>query len=507
MDAPAADTEQSNWLSLPVLVVLLLVLVAIRVFAAAHSGLAFDEGYYTFWSEGLQPGYLDHPPAVAFMIAAGRAIFGDNELGVRAFAIVSGVLLSVLLWRMGALLLGRRAATLAVILYNTAPVAALGIVMTPDPPSTLFWTATLWAVAEFVVSRKASWWLVAGIMAGLGLWSKYTVAFLGVGLPLYLLVSAERRRWLRLWQVWAGGALALAVFSPVIWWNWRHGWASFRFQGQRTLVDAFGQNFLGNLGDFLSVQALYMAPVVFGFAIAGIVVCLLQRGCAARALDLVVWTGLPALAYFLFHTLHGFVDGNWLMPLWPPLTLAAAWLLLELFDRRRGLAIAALALQLALGIAPMLAFYIQAVWQPWNLGAIDRTNETRGWHPLQQQLESLAAANGARWIATAGNYGVTGQLAAYTLFAHSALPVRQVDEAERWRFLAPLDPALATAPALFVRPEPNPANPAPPAAFASARLLAVTHREDTGTPPESWSVFLVENPLPAALRTLTEPLP
>jgi 4-amino-4-deoxy-L-arabinose transferase-like glycosyltransferase len=506
MNMPAADTEQSNWLSLPVLGLLLLVLVAIRIFAAGHSGLAFDEGYYTFWSLRPQPGYLDHPPAVAFMIAAGRALLGDNELGVRFLAIVSGVLLSVLLWRMGVLLLGRRAAILAVILYNTAPVAALGIVMTPDPPSTLFWTATLWAVAEFIASRNGWWWLLAGLLAGLGLWSKYTVAFLGLGLVLYLLVSAERRQWLRLWQVWAGGLLALLVFSPVIWWNGQHDWASFRFQGKRTVVEAFGQNFLGNLGDFLAVQALYMAPILFGFAIAAIVACLMRRGRGARALDLVVWTSLPALAYFLFHTLHGLVDGNWLMPLWPPLTLAAAWLLVELLDRRRGWAIAALALQLVLGIVPMLAFYTQAVWQPWDLGALDRTNETRGWRALQQQVETLAEANGARWIATAGNYGVTGQLAAYSLFAGSALPVRQIDEPERWRFLLPLDPATAVAPAIFVRVEPAPDHPAPPAEFAEARLLSVLHREGTGSPLEAWSVFLVEQPSPDALRTLTQAL-
>ncbi|HVW92783.1 MAG TPA: glycosyltransferase family 39 protein [Devosia sp.] len=495
MNAPVADTGQSSRLSLPALALLLLVLTAIKLFVAGHAGLAFDEGYYTFWSERLQPGYLDHPPVVAVLIAAGRALLGDNELGVRLFSILSGLVLSGLLWRMGFVLLGRRAATLAVILYNTAPVAALGIIATPDPPSTLFWTAALWAVAEFVASRRPAWWLVAGVMAGLGLWSKYTVAFLAPGLLLYLLVSAERRQWLHLWQVWAGGLLALIVFSPVIWWNWRHGWASFTFQGRRTVVAALDSNVLGNFGDFLLAQALYMAPVLFVATIIGAIACLAQRGRGVRGLELPVWTSLPALAYFVFHTLHALVDGNWLMPLWPPLTLAAAWALLALFDRRGAWAKAALCLQLALGIVPMLAFYIQAVWQPWNLGAPDRTSETRGWRPLEQQLGQLAASNGARWIATSGNYGVTGELAAYALFAGSPYPVRQVDEPARWWFLPPLAPDIAAAPALFVRPEPNPDNPAlPTGAFGAAKLLSVLPRDDTGTPPEAWSVFLVDKP-------------
>ena len=55
---------------LPAVTLIVLVLAALRLYIAGHSGLAFDEGYYTFWSERLATGYLDHPPAVAVLIAA-----------------------------------------------------------------------------------------------------------------------------------------------------------------------------------------------------------------------------------------------------------------------------------------------------------------------------------------------------------------------------------------------------------------------------------------------------
>jgi hypothetical protein len=62
----------------------------------------------------------------------------------------------------------------------------------------MFWALTVLAIAEFVRSRNANWWLVAGLFAGLGLLSKYNVVFLGAGILLYLMTSRERLAWLRL---------------------------------------------------------------------------------------------------------------------------------------------------------------------------------------------------------------------------------------------------------------------------------------------------------------------
>jgi len=494
---PQASTRP-GWLTLPTVAAVVLGLAIIRLFAAAHVGLSFDEGYYTFWSERLATGYLDHPPAVAAMIAAGRWLVGDNELGVRLVAVLSGVVLSGLLYRLGALVANARVAALAVIWYNLTPVAGLSFITTPDPPSVLFWTATLWAVAEFMASRRPWWWLLAGALAGLGLFSKYTDAFLAPGLALLLLSSPGRRAWLKLWQVWAGAVLALLVFLPVIEWNAARHWASFTFQGSRTVTDGIARDFLANLGDLFAGQALYMAPILAGFAVVGIVLFLRRPRAADRqGLALPVLTALPALAYFLFHTLHGQVAANWLIPLWPALTLVAAWTVLRLEQFRPRLAHAAVVLQIVLGVALTGFVYVQALYEPFALGDLDRTNETRGWPQLEASFLALAKANGAHWIATSGNYGVTGQVAAYALFAHSPLPVRQVDEPLRWDFLPPFDPDAAGWPALFVSVDPAPGQPLVPSRwFGATRLVGSFTRESRNGPLESWSAFIVSAPTP-----------
>ncbi|MDR3472873.1 MAG: glycosyltransferase family 39 protein [Devosia sp.] len=491
MASPDPLRNSSGWLSLPNVAGVVLLLAAARLFIAARSGLVFDEGYYTFWSERLATGYLDHPPAVAWLIAAGRALLGDHELGVRVMAVACGVGASAAIWRIGVLLLDRSAAALAVLLYNLTPAAGLGFLMTPDPPSALFWAATLWAIAEAVASGRAGWWLAAGALGGLGLWSKYTDAFLAPGVLLYLLSSAGPRRWLRRWQVWAAPVVALAVFSPVVWWNAQRDWASFRFQGQRTVTTGIDPNWAGNFFDLLAGQSLYAAPILVLLALAGLTWFFFRPGAPERGeLALAVWTTLPALAYFLFHALHGHVEANWLIPLWPGLALVAAVSLLGLGRASKWLGAAVFGVQAVIGIGLTLLVYVQLLWQPIDLGGIDRTRETRGWAKLQRDIEATAEANGAHWIATAGNFGITGELASYFLFAHSPLPVRQIDEPDRWQFLGPIDPDTLGWPALYVALSANP----PTDLFGKWQLVGTATRDGGLHPIERFSLMLVSQP-------------
>ena len=81
----------------------------------------------------------------------------------------------------------------------------------------------------------------------------------GAGLLLWLVTSRERLGWLKLWQVWAGGVVALAVFLPNLIWNAGNGWASLAHQGQR--LEGYGLSFGSmpdNLLDLLAGQAQHL---------------------------------------------------------------------------------------------------------------------------------------------------------------------------------------------------------------------------------------------------------
>lgn len=428
------------------LAAIVLVAAAARLWVSAATGLVLDEAYYTQWSFFLSPGYLDHPPAIAWQIAAGRLVAGNTELAVRLFAVLNGVIVALAIHRIGVLLFDRRTAALAVIWYTASTAAALLFIATPDSPSVLFWTLTLWAIAEVVAGRSANWWLVAGLFVGLGIASKLTNAFLPIGIGLFVLSSRERRVWLRIWQPWAAIAVAVIALVPMLMWNAQHEWATFLFQGQRIA----GGNYLtdgpvGNLVDLLGGQLLAAGPILFVLAMAAIVIAFV-RWLRPDGLALTVLSSLPLILFMAQHILRWKVEANWPVVIWPALALAGASLIA---NWRHWVGAVLRWVHVAVGAIAIGLVYAQALWQPFDVGALDRTREQRGWAALQMELAALAEENGAQWIATQGGYGLGAELWTYGRFNGNNLPSYQLDQRGRYAYMPPLDPA-AEGRALYV---------------------------------------------------------
>ena len=491
MSSPPSPAPISPWLRLPAVAAIVVALCVLRLAVAGTSELTLDEAYYTLWSLHPDWGYLDHAPMVAWMIAAGRAIAGESELGVRLLTVLAALPLSAMLYRTGLILYGRREAALGTIWFNLTLFAAAAFISTPDIPSVLFWTATLWAVAEFIGSRNPSWWLAVGVFAGLGLVGKYTNLFLIAGLLLFLLSAQERRRWLGLWQVWAGVLLAALAFTPVALWNATHDWASFLFQGKRTVGEPVLEQVIGRAAEFVAGQVLIGGPILVFMLVRGLPYL---RG--NRSLPVV--TALPALAYFTYHCLHAQVQLNWTAPLWPGLALAAGAAAISLrpaaprSDRPYRIALGAHA---AGGLILVGIFYTQILVAPFAWGSADRTMEFHGWKSLAASFRQQAEARGAQWIGTDGAYGFTGELVTYGHFAGSPIDIEPIGQSQRWTYLD-RDPARLAWPALLVLPERDPAF-VPEELFGTVEALGEVPRNGPRGPLESYRTYLVSNPKPA----------
>jgi 4-amino-4-deoxy-L-arabinose transferase-like glycosyltransferase len=477
-----------------------------KTFVALSVGLDGDEAYYALWSAYLSPGYLDHPPAVALMTALGRLVGGDTLLGVRLLPLLAGVAVLVALYRTARLLVpGRNAAALAVAWYCLSLQGAVNFVATPDAPSTLFWTLSLWAAAEAVTRSRPNWWLAVGLLAGAGLASKYTNAWFGIGLVLFLIGTTDGRRQFVRWQLWAGGLLALLVFAPVLWWNYQHGWQSFLFQGAR--VVSFEAEFGRLVSEFIVSQAAAMGPVLLLCALLGMGSFFLGYGKRAGArLALPVLTTLPLLGYFLFHALHARVEVNWLQPVAPVLALLGAAFVCLLPARPLGRWVVAIAslMQLGFGLALIGFAYVQAVYHPLDLGYADRTRMLRGWDKLAAEIRQLADATGAQVIWTEGNYRLTGELFFYGRAAGDLLPVRDIAPHPRYDFLPPEIRYPAASPALLVESVKSPAAAealSPRPEFSSTRLVTVLKRDEgAGRGEEYYAVLAVSGPTAALPR-------
>ncbi len=380
---------------------------ALRLVVAALVPLAPDEAYYWVWSRTLQPGYLDHPPMVAVFIRAGTLIAGETALGIRLMGPLAIALASVLLARAAdSLYPERRPGVWAAALFNaTGLVGVGGILATPDLPLLVFWTAALWALARLHATGDGRWWLAFGALAGLALLSKYTAVLLGAGVVLWLLLSRPAWRWWQDWRLWAGGAVAGLVFSPVVAWNAANDWASFAKQGGRAGADGAGVS-LRYLGELVGGQVGVATPLVFLLCVAGVAAAVAawwRRGDAGAAL--LAALVLPGAALFLWQAMGSRVQGNWPGILYPAACIAAAALVAPRLARLRRPAV-------ALGAALVALVYVQAAFAPVPLPRRQDPTLARlgGWDALAAEVEAARQAAGARFVATE-EYGLAAQLA------------------------------------------------------------------------------------------------
>ena len=424
----------------PRILALLAGLTTLRLLVAALSGLVFDEAYYRLWALAPSFGYYDHAPMVAWWIAVGRSFIGDTALGVRLLAVLSIWIGSLFLWRTAILLFDQKIADRAVLFFNAMLIVSVGgIVMTPDIPSVFFWGLTLWALAELWYSGHGKWWLVVGLAAGLGLLSKYSGVFLGLGILLWLILEPQQRHWFKRWETWAGGALAVLLFAPVIVWNAQHDFVSFAKQLGRTAGDEFRPD---HILELIGVQWLLMTPIIGGFALLGLyhgVIHLRHRTSSGEAL--VIATSLPFLAYLIIHALHDRVNGNWPAPLMPALAMLGA-LAASRLDIPRLVRAAA---PVGYVISALLFAEILHPFLP-----IDPSRNpamlTQGWTELGDTLRAKQAETGAGWIATA-SYEHTGAL---SFALRGKAEIIQINERVRYGFLPAPKEALIHQPALFI---------------------------------------------------------
>jgi len=377
----------------------LLGLTVLRLILAATLPLAPDEAYYWLWSQHLQAGYFDHPPMVAVFIRIGTAAFGPTPLGIRLLSPLAAAAGSLLLWRAAEdFCPDRHAGLIAAGLFNATIIAGVGaILITPDTPLLLFWTAALAGIGRLLATRDPRWWLAIGAAAGLALLSKYTAALLLAGIGLWLLTTKAGRGALRTPWPWAGLALALIIFAPNIAWNHAHGWISYFKQGGRVTRTDPARS-LQFLAELIFGQIGLVTPICCGLMAAGI----WRLGRARNAVAaLLLWLTLLPAAIFLENTLAERVQANWPAIIYPAACIAAACLPAPAIARWLKPA-------LACGFLLTLLVYAQAAaaLSPIPPNRDPAALQLAGWGDLANQLAARHAA-----FITADNYATLAELA------------------------------------------------------------------------------------------------
>jgi len=253
-----------------------------RVFLASHIPLNDDEMYYWIWSRHLAYGYVDHPPIVAWLIAA-TSFAGKSALAIRSAFIICLAAAAIAVGR-AALAFGasREGASAAAILFALIPSQDILIgEAKPDPPYLLCWALALLFAARAAKGKRRQDFLYLGLALAGATLARFFGWALVAGILGWALTSSGRplRRGL-----WLSFAVLGALYAPFVFWNATHHWMNFVF------TFAGRQGFaLHPIGWFETWDA--KRNFLYGIALMALIWRLARPDRA-----LLAWTGLPMAA-------------------------------------------------------------------------------------------------------------------------------------------------------------------------------------------------------------------
>lgn len=379
--------------------------------------LAPDEAYYWYWAKHPDWSYLDHPPMVAYLMALSTGLGGDHEFFVRLAGLLcmsAGLAISFATVRALFPGAGRQLGWEVLLVFNLTLLFSAGaIVQTPDTPLVLCWALSMYCGARVLRSGGGRWWYGVGAALGLGLLSKYTMILLVPCMGLFLLLSPRLRVWWRRPQPYLALLLALLLFSPVIYWNFRHNWVSFGFQLHQGLTPD-RKALLSKLGEYAAGQAGIITPLLFA-AFAGYWWQGVRRAFRDGREEYLYLAALsfPVLLFFGLTTIVGeTAEANWPAPAYVAGLMLAWAVYREHYARRRGHRIfmrAALVLAAMIGLVAHVHLHRPVVplnpdrdpikqFHSWDqMGAciaavIQSRPRARGWFLMTDKGTTLAEA-------------------------------------------------------------------------------------------------------------------
>jgi 4-amino-4-deoxy-L-arabinose transferase-like glycosyltransferase len=402
-------TGTRPWLALAGLLLVAAPLVALLLLVAGRYGYHRDELYFLVASRHLAWGYVDQPPLTPALAGFARLLFGDWLPGLRLLPALAVGALVVVTGLIARELGGGRAAQVlaAACVAASGATIAVGHLHSTTTYDVLLWAVGLLLLARLLGTGDRRLWLPIGLVAGIGLLNKATVAQLAGVVLVGLLADREARRLLASRWLAAGAAVAVALWAPYLAWQAGHGWPQLEIFADLRETD-------GGLGAglaFLPFQLLMTNPLLAPLWVAG-VVALLRDGRARP------WRPL-AVAYLLLVGFFTLVGGKpyYAFGFYPLLFSAGAVWLARRRARlplRRLLPVVAVAAALPLPLLlPLLP--------PSTLGVVANVNEDAGetfaWPTYVAQVlavrDRLPPAERAAVVAVTGNYGEAGALARY----------------------------------------------------------------------------------------------
>lgn len=285
---------------------LIAVFTAVRLAVAATFGLGTDEAHYVLYARFLDLSYFDHPPLVGWTHALFFYTLGTNEFLARLPAIILFALTSFLCYRFALSLGGEKSALYATAALNGSfLLSGLGLMLLPETLLLPLAFGLIYAVRKLDRDPNAATFALLGLLLGLAGLAKYTAVLFVPAIVLYWVIK-KRFDILFNPRLLLTVCIAFFVISPVIYWNGRHDFISFRFQSGH-VVGGQALRF-GELLKSLGAQFGAYSPPLFCLAFYGLYKAIRNRG---EVMLLSTLIGCTILLFFLYASLLKLALPHW----------------------------------------------------------------------------------------------------------------------------------------------------------------------------------------------------
>jgi len=275
-----------------------------------------DEFDYMSCGDHLAWGYVDQPPLIPFLTHISRALLGDSLRAIRFIPALASSLLVVQTGLIARELGGKRfALLLSAITVAIAPqYLSNGSLLATNCLEPNLWMGCAYFAILAIKRDNPRYWLWVGVIAGIGMEEKYSIAFFILGIVVGLLLTEQRRICLNRW-IWLGGLAACLIFLPNLLWNIHHHWPFLELMHN---IRAEGRDVVLPAGQYFFQQMLLVGPPSALIWIPGLFALFTwQRLKPYRVLG---WSYLAC--YSVFFALHGKV--YYLAPIYPMLLASGA---------------------------------------------------------------------------------------------------------------------------------------------------------------------------------------
>ena len=384
------------------LIWLLVISALVRGILAACLEFGNDEVYY--WTYALYPdwSHFDHPPMFGWMIQLfSLNLLFDSEFFIRLSSILFMTANTYIIFRIGKEIKNAQTGFYAALLYTASIYAFVitGIFILPDTPLNLFWLLSFWMSIRYFKSnnQQNKYLLLVGLFAGLATLSKYTGAFIWVGIGLYFIIFDQKQ--FKNPFLYLSVMITAICCIPILYWNLENNFISFTFHGER--VSLFGKPNFGTFGTELAGEFFYNNPVNFVLIIIAIVLTFNKKSHLDKKVQrLIICTAFPLIGLFIFFSLTRPTLPHWNAPAYNLLILLVASWLTDKYAQKENHFVIPKSIVASLSVLAFVVVFgtieiqtgivpLSPYTEPEKLGKDDFTLDMYGWEQLETKFATL----------------------------------------------------------------------------------------------------------------------